>query len=228
VAVGSEYLFTAQLEFGLKNGMLGNISVDTLFDLDPDREHRKRSLYLCQPKLRNQLREADIIRVEFVDAPYGQTCTRAQSPGTQWAEDGELSGMDVIIDTGREANVGVDDQWHSEDTVEDRLDGLVRCVVRLRSRLIMGVEEFRGKETSSSRRIRRRRLWGRKSEDNEETIKMLTWAVPDVTAAPPIIGIKAAESKRSNAQWYEPCDLSGGGNVVASFTVPLRMAMGVR
>ena len=38
-------------------------------------------------------------------------------------------------------------------------------------------------------------------------------------------GIRAAESRRSNAQWYEPCALLGWGKSVASFTVPLRMAL---
>jgi hypothetical protein len=39
-------------------------------------------------------------------------------------------------------------------------------------------------------------------------------------------GIKLAERSRSNAQWYDPCDLLGLGNEVASLTVPLRIAGG--
>ena len=37
-------------------------------------------------------------------------------------------------------------------------------------------------------------------------------------------GMREAESNRSNAQWYDPWDLLGLGKLVASFTVPLRIA----
>lgn len=46
----------------------------------------------------------------------------------------------------------------------------------------------------------------------------------EVTAAEMVSGTSEAERMRSNAQWYEPCDLEGGGKVVASLTVPLMMA----
>lgn len=39
-----------------------------------------------------------------------------------------------------------------------------------------------------------------------------------------VIGTNPAERRRSNAQWYDPCDFDGGGKVVGSFTVPLYTA----
>jgi hypothetical protein len=47
-----------------------------------------------------------------------------------------------------------------------------------------------------------------------------------VTKAAAVNGTRLAERRRSNAQWYEPCDFEGGGNVVGSFTVPLYTAVG--
>ncbi len=44
---------------------------------------------------------------------------------------------------------------------------------------------------------------------------------PEVTKAAVVSGTRPAARRRSKDQWYEPCDLDGGGNVVGSFTVPL-------
>lgn len=48
--------------------------------------------------------------------------------------------------------------------------------------------------------------------------------LPVVTTAAAVSGTSEAESRRSNDQWYDPCDLDGVGNDVGSLTVPLRMA----
>lgn len=39
-----------------------------------------------------------------------------------------------------------------------------------------------------------------------------------------VMGRRATERRRSNCQWCEPCALDGGGNEVASLTVPGRTA----
>jgi hypothetical protein len=46
------------------------------------------------------------------------------------------------------------------------------------------------------------------------------YAVPLVAKAAPVRGRRDAARRRSKAQWYEPCDLEGGGKVVGSFTDP--------
>ena len=40
---------------------------------------------------------------------------------------------------------------------------------------------------------------------------MSAYELPVVTIAAPVIGTREADRIRSNAQWYEPCDLDGGG-----------------
>ena len=47
---------------------------------------------------------------------------------------------------------------------------------------------------------------------------------PEVTKAAVVSGTRPAARRRSKDQWYEPCDLDGGGKVVGSFTVPLYIA----
>ena len=45
-----------------------------------------------------------------------------------------------------------------------------------------------------------------------------------MTKAAAVSGTSDAESRRSKAQWYDPCARFAGGNVVASFTLPRRIA----
>ena len=50
------------------------------------------------------------------------------------------------------------------------------------------------------------------------------YAVPPTTKAAPVMGIKDALRRRSNAQWWDPWLRDGAGYGVGSLTVPLRMA----
>jgi hypothetical protein len=50
--------------------------------------------------------------------------------------------------------------------------------------------------------------------------------LPEDTNAAAVNGTSDAASIRSNAQWYAPWIGEGGGNVVGSLTVPLRIAEG--
>jgi hypothetical protein len=52
--------------------------------------------------------------------------------------------------------------------------------------------------------------------------------LPLVTNAAAEIGTRPAQSRRSKDQWYEPWARDGGGNDVASFAVPLKIAAHAR
>ena len=53
----------------------------------------------------------------------------------------------------------------------------------------------------------------------------LTYALPELTAAPPMTGIRPAERTRSKVQWYEPWLLDPEWEGAASLTVPSRTAV---
>lgn len=103
--------------------------------------------------------------------------------------------MEVVDQARVEANVGVDDERDGEQTVEDWL-GLAGTMSKTVCKLSCVVRGAR-----------------------------LTYALPELTAAPPMIGMRPAESSRSNVQWYDPCDLCDSNVGAASLTVPCRTAV---
>jgi len=72
--------------------------------------------------------------------------------------------------------------------------------------------------------------WGQRCDRGGQSVyenprPQLTYALPELTAAPPMIGMRLAESNRSNVQWYDPCDLCASNVGDASLTVPFSTAV---
>lgn len=76
---------------------------------------------LSLPDLLDELGETDVVGVELVDTEDGTGCREAEEPAGSVAEGAELALVDVVVDTGREAHVGVGDERDAEDAVNDGL-----------------------------------------------------------------------------------------------------------
>lgn len=79
---------------------------------------------LSLPDLLDELGETNVVGVELVDAEDGTGSSDAEEPAGGVAEGTELALVDVVVDTGGEAHVGVGDEGDAEDTVDDGLRGL--------------------------------------------------------------------------------------------------------
>jgi glucose dehydrogenase len=75
---------------------------------------------------RTEGRRTYIVRVKLVDAPDRQTRNHAQSPASERAEKRILARVNVILNTGVEADVRVADEGDGEDAVEDGLRARAR------------------------------------------------------------------------------------------------------
>lgn len=78
---------------------------------------------LSLPDLLDELSETDVVGVELVDAEDGAGGGEAEEPAGGVAKGTELALVDVVVDTRREAHVGVSDEGDAEDTVNDGLEG---------------------------------------------------------------------------------------------------------
>ena len=78
---------------------------------------------LSLPDLLDELSETNVVGVELVDAEDGAGGGEAEEPAGSVAEGTELAFVDVVVNTGGEAHVGVGDEGDAEDTVDDGLLG---------------------------------------------------------------------------------------------------------
>lgn len=76
---------------------------------------------LSLPDLLNELGETNVVGVELVDTEDGAGGGEAEEPAGTVAEGAELALVDVVVDTGGEAHVGVGDEGDAEDAVNDGL-----------------------------------------------------------------------------------------------------------
>ena len=102
--------------------------------VDKIRRRRGRSLFGHEwPKRDNAVdgddicvtkeRLTNIVRVEFIDSPDGESRSGSQNPFSGGAHEAEFTWVQVVDQTRVEADVRVDDQRDSKETVEDGLLG---------------------------------------------------------------------------------------------------------
>lgn len=101
---------------------------------------------LSLPDLLDELSETNVVGVELVDAEDGAGGGEAEEPACGVAEATELALVDVVVDTRREAHVGVGDEGDAEDTVDDGLEG------QLQNRLYLARSTYVGSGGDNSSR----------------------------------------------------------------------------
>lgn len=85
--------------------------------------------FLSREELDGELGDANVVGVELVHAEERTGGSEAEGPAGERAKGAELALVDVVVNAGREADVGVDDDGDAEGSVEE---GLGRVSVRSR------------------------------------------------------------------------------------------------